>query len=221
MHLMRYMPCDHPINFAWCCERGREKYKVIPLTCNMGFMEKATVHSSSLDQRDQGDGEVTQTSIYNYHKEGTGTKSFCDTQALRFAMPLSHLLPTKNDRLKTSFQGFAAGCVMEVRSKNDTPTEPLPAIFWWWDVSCFFKHRLQNRSHVVSSSAEGNDCGLAGKAASEYRMNVPVKHTTLRCYGPGRALVLLLIMPFGVVDSQGTHHSDTTYSQGVKMLRLW
>lgn len=75
MHLTRYMPRDHPINFAWCCERGREKYyKVIPLTCNMGFMEKVTVHSSSLDQRDQQDGEVTQTSIYNYHKEGTRNK---------------------------------------------------------------------------------------------------------------------------------------------------
>lgn len=92
--------------------------------------------------------------------------------------------------------------------ERHTPSEPLPAIFCWWDVSCFFKHRLQNKSHVVSSSAEGNDCGLAGKAASEYGMNVPVKHTTLRCYGPGRALILLLIMPFGAVDSQKTsaHH---------------
>lgn len=62
MHLMRYMPHDHPINFARCCERGREKYyKWISLTCNMGFMEKATVHSSSLDLGE--DGEVTQTLI--------------------------------------------------------------------------------------------------------------------------------------------------------------
>lgn len=89
-----------------------------------------------------------------------------------------------------------------MRRGTDTPSEPLPAIFCWWDVSCFFKHRLQNKSHVVSSSAEGNDCGLAGNAASEYGMNVAVKHATLRCYGPGRALILLLIMPFGVVDSQ-------------------
>lgn len=78
------------------------------------------------------------------------------------------------------------------------------AIFCWWDVSCFFKHRLQNKSHVVSSSAVGNDCGLVGKAVSEYGMNVPVKHTTLRCCGPGRALILLLIMPFGIKDLQKT-----------------
>lgn len=54
----------------------------------------------------------------------------------------------------------------------------------------------------MSSGAEGNDCGLVGKAASDYGINVPMKHTTLRCYGPGRALNLLLIMPFGEVDSQ-------------------
>lgn len=33
-------------------------------------------------------------------------------------------------------------------------------------------------------------------------MNGPVKHATLRCYGPGRTLILLLIMPLGEVDSQ-------------------
>lgn len=54
----------------------------------------------------------------------------------------------------------------------------------------------------MSSSAVGNDCGLVGKAVSEYGMNVPVKHTTLRCCGPGHALILLLIMPFGIKDSQ-------------------
>lgn len=62
----------------------------------------------------------------------------------------------------------------------------------------------------MSSSAEGNDCGLADKAASEYEMNVPVKHTTLRRYGPERALILRLIMPFGVVDSQRNYHSHST-----------
>lgn len=54
----------------------------------------------------------------------------------------------------------------------------------------------------MSSGAEGNDCGLVGKAASDYGINVPMKHTTLRCFGPGHALNLLLIMPFGEVDSQ-------------------
>lgn len=34
----------------------------------MGFMGKATVHPSSLDLG--GDGAVTQTFIYNYHKGG-------------------------------------------------------------------------------------------------------------------------------------------------------
>ena len=101
-----------------------------------------------------------------------------------------------------------------MRKGNDTPSEPLPAVLCWWDVSCFFKHRLQNKSHVVSSSAEGNDCGLAGNAAWEYGMNVAVKHATLRCYGPGRALILLLIMPFGVVDSQRPR-------QGVKTAGMW
>lgn len=51
---------------------------------------------------------------------------------------------------------------------------------------------------------------LRASIASEYGMNVPVKHTTLRCYGPGHALILLLIMPFGVVDSQRTYHRDST-----------
>lgn len=51
-------------------------------------------------------------------------------------------------------------------------TNPLPAIFW--DVSCFFKHRLQNKSHPFGG--EGSHCGLAGKAASEYRINVPMMH---------------------------------------------
>lgn len=67
----------------------------------------------------------------------------------------------------------------------------------------------------MSSSAEGNDCGLAGNAASEYGMNVAVKHATLRCYGPGRALILLLIMPFGVVDSQRPY-SDSAPRQAAK-----
>lgn len=97
---------------------------------------------------------------------------------------------------------------MKERERNDTPFEPLPAIFR--DVSCFFKHRLQNRSHIVSSGAEGNDCGLAGDAASEYGINVPMKHTTLRCYGPGRVLIPLLIMPFGQLDSQPTCRSEST-----------
>lgn len=101
---------------------------------------------------------------------------------------------------------------MKVREEEShTPSEPLPAIFW--DVSCFFKHRPQSKSRIVSSGAEGNDCGLAGKAASEYGINVPMKHTTLRCYGPGRALILPLIMPFGEVDSQWTYHSDSTSPQ--------
>lgn len=106
---------------------------------------------------------------------------------------------------------------MKVRKEYDTPSEPLPAIFW--DVSCFFKHRLKNKSHVVSSGAEGNDCGLVGKAASEYRMNVPMKHTTLSCYGPGRALTLLLIMPFGGVDSQRTYHIDSTTAHPLRNKR--
>lgn len=67
----------------------------------------------------------------------------------------------------------------------------------------------------MSSSAEGNDCGLAGDAASEYGMNVAVKHTTLRCYGPGRALILLLIMPFGVVDSRRPY-SDSAPRQAAQ-----
>lgn len=45
--------------------------------------------------RSGGDREVTQTFIYNYHKEGTGAKSFSDTRALRFFTPLSRLLPLK------------------------------------------------------------------------------------------------------------------------------
>lgn len=61
----------------------------------MGFVGKATVHPSSLDLG--GDGEVKQTSIYNHHREGTGRKSFCDTEALRFVTPLRRLLPTKSD----------------------------------------------------------------------------------------------------------------------------
>lgn len=151
-----------------------------------------------------------------------GTKSSCDTPALRFVTPLSRLLPAKSDtQSKNIFSRFCSSLCYRSEEENDTPPEPLPAIFCWWDVSCFFKHRLQNKSHVVSSSAEGNDCGLAGKAASEYGMNVPVKHTTLWCYGPGRALILLLIMPFGVLDSQGTYRSDSTPWQAVKALRIW
>lgn len=46
-------------------------------------------------------------------------------------------------------------------------------------------------------------------------MNVAVKHATLRCYGPGRALILLLIMPFGVVDSQRPY-SDSAPRQAAK-----
>lgn len=44
----------------------------------------------------------------------------------------------------------------------------------------------------MSSGTEGNDCSLAGKAVSEYGMNMSVKHTTLRCYGPRRELVPLM-----------------------------
>lgn len=174
----------------------------------MGFVGKATVHPSSLDLR--GDGEVKHTSIYNHHREGTGRKSFCDSEALRFVMPLSWLLPTKSGtESKNTFSRFCRSLCYGSVEESDTPSEPLPAIFCWWDVSCFFKHRLQNKSHVVSSSAVGNDCGLVGKAVSEYGMNVPVKHTTLRCCGPGHALILLLIMPFGIKDSQRTYHSDS------------
>lgn len=164
------------------------------------YGKKAIIHSSSLDL--WGNGEVTQTIIYNYRKEGTRTKSLSDTGALRFVTPLSHFLPAKSDtQSKNIFPRFCS-------YGRETLYEPLPAIFSWWDVSCFFKHRLQNKSHVVSSSAEGNYCGLAGKDASDYGMNVPVKHATLRCYGPGRALIRLLIMPFGAVDSQRTYHGD-------------
>lgn len=64
------------------------------------------------------DDKVTQSSIYNYHKEATATKSFCDTCALGFVMPLSCLLPTKSDNpAKNIFQGFVVACVMEVSSK--------------------------------------------------------------------------------------------------------
>lgn len=62
----------------------------------------------------------------------------------------------------------------------------------------------------MSCRVEGNDHGLAGKAASEYGINVPVKHTTLRCYGPGHALILLLIMPFSEIESQQAYHRDST-----------
>lgn len=49
--------------------------------------------------RSEGDGEVTQTFIYNYHKGETGEKnSFCDIQALRFFMPLRCLLPIKKKK---------------------------------------------------------------------------------------------------------------------------
>lgn len=66
---MRYMPCDHPISSAHVAREGeRNNHKWISLTCNMGFMGKATVHPSSLDLG--GDGAVTQTFIYNYHKGG-------------------------------------------------------------------------------------------------------------------------------------------------------
>lgn len=51
-------------------------------------------------------------------------------------------------------------------------TNLLPGIFW--DVSRFFKHRLQNKSHPFGG--EVSHCGLAGKAASEYGINDSMKH---------------------------------------------
>lgn len=155
-------------------------------------------------------------------KRGTGTKSFCDTRAFRFVKPLSRWLPAKSDTQSENLSSrFCSSLCYGSGEENDTPSDPLPAIFCWWDVSCFFKHRLQNKSHVVSSRVKGNDYGLAGRAASEYGMNVPVKHTTLRCYGPGCTLILLLITPFGEVDSQRTYHRDSTPWQAVWMFRIW
>lgn len=72
----------------------------------------------------------------------------------------------------------------------------------------------------MSSGAEGNDCGLAGKAASEYGINVPMKHTTLRCYGPGRALILPLIMPFGITTVTAHHHKFPTHKRELVTLYL-
>lgn len=87
--------------------------------------------------------------------------------------------------------------------ESDTLSEPLQP----FSVDEMFHASLSTDCKIrvtLCPLAVGNDCGLVGKAVSEYGMNVPVKHTTLRCCGPGRALILLLIMPFGIKDSQKT-----------------
>lgn len=60
----------------------------------------------------------------------------------------------------------------------------------------------------MSSSSERNDCGLAGEAVPAYEMNVPVKHATLRFYGPKYALILLLITRLGAAAH--SEHSDSS-----------
>ena len=86
----------------------------------------------------------------------------------RWSSDLSCLLviccPQKVAQTKNIFSRLCNCPCYGSEEENDTPSEPLPAIFSWWDVSCFFKHRLQNKNRLMSSSAEGNDCGLAGKA---------------------------------------------------------
>lgn len=116
------------------------------------------------------------------------------------------ILPSKGTQLKKkkAFLRFYKWPCYGSKKENDTPFHLLPANFCWWDVSCFFKHRLQNSSHVVSCGIEGNDCSLAGKAVSEYGMNMSVKHTTLRSYGPRRELVPL--MKTCVADKQRKCH---------------
>lgn len=107
---------------------GREKYyKVISLTCNIGFMEKAMVHSSSLDLG--GDGEHIPLFI-TITVRGQEQNLSVAHRPSDLSRLLAVCCPKKvTHKSKNIFSRFCSSLCYGSEEENDTPSEPLPAIF--------------------------------------------------------------------------------------------
>lgn len=136
------------------------------------------------------DGEIIEN--FKYHKEEQ--KQFNDIQPLRFVKPPRGLLPAKKG--KTCRVGGWGGST----THNFTHFQVLYISLWKWrrkmthhsshcqPFSEMFHASLSTDCKIRVTSCPSVLGEMIVDLQAEYRINVPMKHTTLRCYGLGRAL---------------------------------